>query len=90
MKPEKRMSVDELRQRRQEQNLKLMGRLREDTHAEALLEACREDAERHRMSKPRFLGLADLYSESMSPRFAVEQGSAALNCILARVQFCAV
>ena len=55
-------------------NEKVLTRLREDPHAEALHSACEEDASKGRMSKPRVATPADCLSGILAPRFGIEQG----------------
>ena len=56
------------------QNLKTLGKLREDAHAKELHEAVIGDAKLGRMSEPALLQYEMAVDRIISPRFAVEQG----------------
>ena len=57
-----------------EANWRLLSRLREDEHAQVLMEACDNDARLGRMTPPKELSLDELGEHHLSPRFGVEQG----------------
>ena len=68
------MSLEELDQRKMENNCALLQRLVPDQHAKALLEACASDAELGRMTNPSVLRLGDLDQVHFSARFPVVKG----------------
>jgi len=76
----KRITADEhmteaqLQQEWAETNAKMLERCKEDCHADKLLQACKDDWRKHRMTEPRKLEMADLVHGSFSPRFSIEQG----------------
>ena len=70
-------SIEQLQQQRYDRNCELLRKLREDDHAKELLESCNSDADAGRMTTPKPLELVQLTSQSLSPRFAVVQGSIA-------------
>ena len=56
-------------------NSSVLSRLKTDVHHAELLAMCEEEASLGRMSKPRLLTTEDIENCTLSPRFAVEQGS---------------
>ena len=74
MQPKTETSIDELVKGRSEKNNELLMRLREDEHADHLLQACWADAECGRMECPRKLQFEELLDYNFSPRFGVLQG----------------
>ena len=74
VKPDNPSTVDELRKERVETNWALLKRLKPDAHAEALKEACVNDAKLGRMTYPEPLQLDQMEEVHFSPRFGVEQG----------------
>ena len=68
------LTLEELRQRRMENNSTLLQQLTPDQHAEALFEACVSDAKLGRMTEPMSLRLEDLDRLHFSPRFPVVKG----------------
>ena len=78
VKPDNPSTVDELREERAETNWALLRRLKPDAHAEALKEACVEDAKLGRMTYPEPLQLDKMEEVRFSPRFGVEQGKECL------------
>ena len=72
--PPAHISVEELDASRAETNSKLLERLKADTHAGKLMQACQDDFALQRMTEPAPLEFGELASRSFSPRFSVEQG----------------
>ncbi len=68
------ISLEELAQRLIANNSALLQRLKQDAHADALWQTCREDQAAGRMTSPRVLQYEDLASIHLSPRFGVAQG----------------
>jgi len=59
---------------RESLNRKVLSKLREDPHSEAIMQMCKHDFELGRMSKVYKAHEIDLTKISISPRFVVEQG----------------
>jgi len=78
--------VKELGELRAETNISIIKRLREDSNAESLYEACCSDARLGRMSHPAVLEAASLDACHLSPRFGVVQGKIACVRLFALVR----
>ena len=88
--PQASVSVAELEAGGPDSNLRMLERLREDKQAAALLQACREDAAKGRMTEPHVLGIGELAGGSFSPRFAVEQSEPFLGVVSLNMHFTAL
>jgi len=75
IKPKLELSEESLKTDRLKKNRAIIASLKEDIHASHLAESCRADAALGRMSKMRLAHECDLGSITLSPRFAVRQGT---------------
>ena len=81
IEPEAAPTVRTLRIARQRKNKDLIKYFKEDTHFVKLLESCKEDAALGQMSMPRSAHECDLSATTLSPRFAVQQGTYIHACL---------
>lgn len=80
---EAEISIHDLKEGRRKKNEKLIHSMSEDTQwAEALMQACVDDADKGRMEAPRLMHEANLDEITVSPRFAVIQGDMFRHIIL--------
>ena len=71
------ISVQQLENEMAANNTRLLERLKTDRHSDKLMQACVDDVKKHRMTQPTELEFSQLVGGTFSPRFSVEQGSAA-------------
>ena len=83
------LSLPDLQKQMRGTNEKLLAKLRTDTHATSLLQACEADALLGRMTAPRKLQFEELDRYLFSPRFGVEKGPGLL-CALLVARFACV